>query len=205
MLSVVIPTITGREDSLARAHDAYFLTGPVEMECIVVENFPNWPAACNEGFRQASGDRIHFTSDDLEPLPGWCEEALPWLDEHDELPAPKVLNHSPDGEWDNAVDGPDGAIPHFTRIPLMTRSQYERIGPWPEIPYASDVWLSERARTLGIETRMFHSYAFVHHWSQVGRIDGKENLAYSDHVMNRLRAEGLRYLASPSAPLGGNT
>lgn len=194
MLSVVIPTITGREESLERAWVAYLETGPEDMEAVIVENFPNWPAACNEGFRQARGDRLHFTADDLEPLPGWWQEALPWLDEHDELPAPKVFNFSADGLWDNRVDGPDGGIPHFTRIPLMTRSQYERIGPWPEIPYASDVWLSERARTLGIETRMFHSYAFVHHWSQVGRIDGQENLALSERVLNQLRAEGLQRL-----------
>jgi len=191
VLSVVIPTIDGREESLARAREAYRQTGPIEMEIIVIENLANWPAACNEGYRRAVGDRLHFSADDLEPLEGWWKEALPWLDEHDELPAPKVFNHSPDGEWDNAVDGPDGAIPHFTRIPLMTREQYERIGPWPEIPYASDVWLSERGRTLGIETRMFHSYAFVHHWNQVGRIDSQENIAYSDHVLNEARRAGL--------------
>jgi hypothetical protein len=191
MLSVVIPSIDGREDSLARARDAYLRTGPTEMEIIVVRNLANWPAACNEGYRRAVGDRLHFTADDLEPIEGWWQEALPWLDEHDELPAPRVFNHSPDGVWDNAIDGADGAIPHFTRIPLMTRDQYERIGPWPEIPYASDVWLSERGRTLGIETRMFHSYAFVHHWSQVGRIDSQENLALSDHVLNEARRAGL--------------
>lgn len=191
MLSVVIPTIDGREGSLARAQAAYLRTGPAEMEIIVVRNLANWPAACNAGYRRAVGDRLHFSADDLEPLEGWWQQALPWLDEHDELPAPKVFNHSADGEWDNAVDGPDGGVPHFTRIPLMTRDQYERIGPWPEIPYASDVWLSERGRTLGIETRMFHSYAFVHYWSQVGRIDSQENLALSDHVLNEARRAGL--------------
>ena len=119
---------------------------------------------------------------------GWWNEALPWLDEHDELPAPKVFNYSADGEWDNAVDGPDGGTPHFTRIPLMTRSQWERIGPWPEIDYGADVWLSERGRTLGIETRMFHTYAFVHHWNQVGRIDTPERLRHSEAQLNALRA-----------------
>ena len=122
------------------------------------------------------------------PLTGWWNEALPWLDEHDELPAPKVFNYSADGEWDNAIDGPDGGTPHFTRIPLMTRSQWERIGPWPEIDYGADVWLSERGRTLGIETRMFHSYAFVHHWNQVGRIDTPERLRHSEAQLNALRA-----------------
>lgn len=192
MISIVIPTIKGREVSYMRCVDAYLATKPPDSEVIAIENKPNWPTACNEGFRRAQGDRLHFTSDDLEPLPGWWQEALPWLDEHDELPAPKVLNHSPDGVWDNAVDGPDGGVPHFTRIPLMTRSQYERIGPWPEIDYGADVWLSEKARTLGIETRMIHSYAFVHHWEQVGRIDTPERLAHSHHQLDELRAAGYR-------------
>jgi hypothetical protein len=205
VLSVVIPTIKGREESFTRCLNAYSKTGPADMEIVVIHDAPNWPAACNAGFRKAKGDRLHFTADDLEPLEGWWREALPYLDFYDELPAPKVFNHSADGVWDNRVDGPDRGIPHFTRIPLMTRAQYERIGPWPEIPYASDVWLSERARTLGIETRMFHSYAFVHHWSQVGRIDGQENLALSDRVLSHLRAEGLSYLHSPSSLPGMTT
>jgi hypothetical protein len=188
VLSIVIPTISGREPSLKRCRDSYLADMPPDTEFIVVQNSANWPAACNKGFRLATGDRLHFTADDLEALPGWWHEALPWLDEHDELPAPKVLNFSADGEWDNAVDGPDGGIPHFTRIPLMTRSQYERIGPWPEIDYGADVWLSEKGRTLGIETRMFHSYAFVHHWHQVGRIDSPERLARSASQLDELRA-----------------
>lgn len=191
MLSVVIPTLTGREESLKRCLRAYRATSPLDTEYIIVRDKASWPEACNEGYRRAVGDRLHFSADDLEPLEGWWEQALPWLDEHDELPAPKVLNHSPDGVWDNAVDGPDGAIPHFTRIPLMTRDQYERIGPWPEFNYVADVWLSERARTLGIETRMFHSYAFVHHWSQEGRDDSPETLALADHVLSETRRAGL--------------
>lgn len=192
MLSIVIPTITGREASYERCVWAYEDTVPLGSEIITVKDEANWPSACNEGFRRAQGDRLHFTADDLEPLPDWWKEALPWLDEHDELPAPKVLNHSPDGVWDNAIDGPDGAVPHFTRIPLMTRSQYERIGPWPEIDYGADVWLSEKGRMLGIETRMFHSYAFVHHWEQVGRLDTPERLAHSDRQLHELRAAGYQ-------------
>jgi hypothetical protein len=188
VLSIIIPTVVGREASLKRCRDAYVETGPRDAEYVIVGGQPNWPAACNEGFRLAQGDRLHFTADDLEPLPGWWQEALAWLDSHDELPAPKVFNYTAQGEWDNAVDGPDKAVPHFTRIPLMTRSQYERIGPWPEIDYGADVWLSEKGRTLGIETRMIHSYAFVHHWEQVGRIDTPERLAVSARQLDELRA-----------------
>ena len=188
MLSIVIPTITGREDSYARCLFAYGDTMPEGAEIITVRDEPNWPTACNVGYREAKGDVIHFTADDLEPLPGWWQEALAWVQIHDELPAPKVMNYAADGVWDNAVDGPDKAVPHFTRIPFMRRSQYERIGPWPDIDYCADVWLSEKARTLGIETRMIHSYAFVHHWEQIGRISTPERLARSDQQLRELRA-----------------
>ena len=191
MISVVIPTIEGREVSLARAIASYEDTLAGEPhEIIIIQDAPTWPSACNLGYEKAKGEIIHFSADDLEALPGWHSEVRGVLDA-DELPAPKVLNHSRVGEWDNRVDGPDGALTHFTRIPIMTRSQYERVGPWPEFQYVADVWVSERARTLGIQTRMVHSYRFVHHWSQVGRTDTPEITALAERELNRMRAEGL--------------
>jgi len=188
-LGIVIPTIAGREDSLKRCMDSYKATSPTETIVTVVHDMANWPTACNEGARrlfQSDVDTIHFTADDLEALPGWHEEAVPWLEAHQELPAPVVMNHSADGVWDNAVDGADRALTHFTRIPLMTRDQWELIGPWPEIDYGADVWLSVVARTYGIQTRMIHSYRFVHHWNQVGRLDSPERLKASHDALNDL-------------------
>jgi hypothetical protein len=190
VISVVIPTIEGRGESLSRAIASYEDTLAGEShEILIIQDAPTWPSACNLGFERAEGDVIHFSADDLEALPGWWEEAIDVLD-RDELPAPVVLNHSVDGEWDNRHDGADGALTHFTRIPMMTRSQYERVGPWPEFQYVADVWVSERARTLGIQTRMVHSYRFVHHWEQVGRDGSPEVLALADRELARMRAEG---------------
>lgn len=192
LLSVVIPTISGREVSLARAIASYEDTlRDCQHEIVIIEDAPTWPAACNLGYEKAKGEVVHFSADDLEALPGWWVDALEVL-ANDELPAPMVLNHSPDGDWDNCHDGADGALTHFTRIPMMNRSQWERVGPWPELQYVADVWVSERARTLGIQTRMVHSYAFVHHWSQVGRTDTPEVTALAERELNRMRAEGLQ-------------
>ena len=41
------------------------------------------------------------------------------------------------------------------------RDQYERIGAWPELNYVADVWLSEKARSLGIPTRKVDAYTFA--------------------------------------------
>lgn len=189
-LSVVVPTISGREESLARCIAGYQDTlGNSDYELIVIKDEPTWPTACNKGYEQSKGDVVHFSADDLEPLPGWYREPLAWLENHDELPAPRVMDYTADGKFSNAEDGEDGRFVHFTRIPILTRDQYERIGSWPEIIYYADIWLSEKARTLGIRTRIQYSYAFVHHWSGIGRVDSKVNLDESGFALNRLREQ----------------
>jgi GT2 family glycosyltransferase len=189
-LSVVIPTISGREESVARCIAAYEETlFRKSHELIVIKDESSWPRACNEGYKKAQADIIHFTADDLEPLSDWWREPIRWLRYKDELPAPKVMDHSVDGKFANKEDGNNLDLTHFTRIPIMRRDQYERIGPWPEITYYADMWLSEKARTLGIKTRMFYSYLFLHHWSQIGRVDSKVNLDEAGFALNRLREE----------------
>ena len=176
MLSLVIPTISGREESLARAVASYERTlGGVEHEIIVVKDEPSWPRACNVGYGMAKGDVIHWTADDLEATDGWYD-SIPAFLENDELPAPSVFDYRLDGKFSNAEDGLDGELTWFTRIPLCRRDQAERIGPWPEIVYYADVWFSEKARSVGIETRLLHSYRFVHHWCPIGRVDSQRNL-----------------------------
>lgn len=189
MISIVIPTISGREESLQRAIDSYVANTKVKYEIIVIQNAPTWPSACNKGYREAKGNVIHFSADDLEALPGWHKDVLKALRERDELPAPRVMDYAADGKFMNESDGADGELTHFTRIPIMTRKQYETIGPWPEIVYYADIWLSEKARTLGIRTRMLYSYAFVHHWSQIGRVDSKKNLDEAGWQLNALREQ----------------
>ena len=186
-LAVVVPTITGREESLERILYAYEQTlRGREYELIVVRDEPSWPRACNVGYLKTSADVVHFGADDLEPLPGWWQAAMRWLSRWNELPAAKVYNA--DGEFDNAIDGNDKAQVWFTRVPIMRRDQYERIGPWPEqLTYYADVWVSEKAASLGIVTRILYKYAFVHHWSQIGRVDSQANLTRAWAELLRLR------------------
>lgn len=193
MISVVIPTISGREESLQRTLDAYVANTVHESEIIVIKDAPTWPGACNAGYRKANGSIIHFTADDLTPFPEWDKDILSIL-ENDELPAPRVHDYRPDGKFMNSKDGKDGELTHFTRVPIMTRDQFQRIGFWPEIVYYADIWVSEKARTVGIKTRMLYSYAFVHHWCQVGRVDSKENLDTAGGQLNTLRRQmGIRH------------
>lgn len=191
VLSVIIPTITGREESLARTIASYedTLCG-VEHELVVVKDENSWPRACNTGYFRASGDVLHWTADDLEATPGWYDH-VPALLERDEIPAPAVFDYRLDGRFANAEDGNDGDTTWFTRIPLCRRDQAERIGLWPEITYYADIWFSEKARSLGIETRLLHSYRFVHHWSPIGRVDSQKNLTEAWAEFEVLR-DGLK-------------
>ncbi len=187
MLTVVIPTISGREESLARTVASYETTlAGEEYELIVVKDEPSWPKACNVGYGRSSGDVIHWTADDLEAAPGWYDDVPSFL-ERDELPAPAVYDYRLDGHLSNGEDGEDGDLTWFTRVPCCRRDQAERIGPWPEITYYADIWFSEKARAVGIETRLLYSYRFVHHWSPVGRVDSKRNLEQSWRDLDALR------------------
>ncbi len=179
-LGVVVPTIRGREESLARTLAAYEATlAGADYELLTVHDRPFWPVACNEGTAALLDrcDLIHYGADDLVPLDGWLEAALPVLADG-ELPAPQVW----DFFWNDGpahsqtIDGPVGGECRFTRVPILTQAMAEAIGPWPEIAYFADCWVSDKARVLGWPTRVTEGYSFVHHWSQIGRLDGDARL-----------------------------
>lgn len=177
-LGIVVPTITGREESLERTLDAYRDTlNGVDWELITPLDRPNWPTACNEGTREMlefrNVDLIHYGADDLVPLEGWYWPCLPVL-ANGELPAPRVWDfevkdrrRAPSQE----IDGDDGKLTRFSRVPILTAEMAERIGPWPEWGYYADVWVSVKARHEGQwPTRVTAGYDFVHYWHQTGRL-----------------------------------
>ena len=181
-----MPTISGREEWLAETLAAYEQTlAGVEYEVVVVKDESSWPRACNVGCLETSADIVLFGADDLSPLEGWWDCARDWLCRHDELPAARVMRDN--GIFDNAEDGPDKALVWFTRVPIMRRDQYERIGPWPEITYYADVWVSEKATSIGIRTRILYEYAFQHRWCHIGRVDSPGNLSESRRQLDALR------------------
>lgn len=172
LISIIIPTIKGREESYAQMVAAYRERTPGHtLNIVTPRDFPNWAAACNEGMTRAKGKVFAFGSDDLEPLPGWADAMLGTL-KAGEIPAPQLWNYVQDGPPVNEVqDGPPGSITAFSRVVALTREMAEQIGPWPEMDYYTDNWVSDKARTLGIETRVTAGYGFIHHWHQVGRLD----------------------------------
>lgn len=170
-LSIILPTITGREEMRAWIIDCFNARTPIEIQWIVRVDYPNWPSGVNAGMPEAEGDYLFFAADDLEPLDGWCAAMIACLD-GGAIPAPQVWDYVQQGAPVNeGADGPPGTVTAFSRAPAFTREVAKAIGPWPEIDYYADNWVSDKARTLGIPTVVTAGYSFIHHWNQVGRLD----------------------------------
>lgn len=170
-ISVVMPTITGREEMWAWITPLYQRRAPdFEIELCSPKDYPNWPSGINAA--QPTGDYLVYTADDLEPLDGWADAMVACLD-RGEVPAPQVWNWKQEGRpVDERVDGPPGAVPAFSRIPALTREMAEAIGPWPsDLDYYADNWVTDAARLRGWECRVTEGFAFIHHWNQHGRLD----------------------------------
>lgn len=155
-VSVIIPTVTGREASLQRTIDGYRATATAQLELLVVRDRPSCGHAWNEAAAAASGEYLHVTADDLVPHPGWLDAALVCL-EDGAVPSPWL--DLPWGGTDGEV-GPDGGDARMTPLPFL------RTHDWPGLPdigYWSDYAVSDRLLKDGHRIRWCHGYRFTHH------------------------------------------
>jgi Glycosyl transferase family 2 len=196
MISVVVPTIVGREDHYARCVAAYERTLGDQLQLITMRDFPTCGEAWNAGAEQATGEYLHFSADDLEPHDGWLEPAIQAV-RRGYLPAPRIVN--PDGQLDycghHGVELPDKAIVAMSVIPFMTRQQWDRIGPSLNCHYFTDNYLSWRGLQAGYQTVVRRQYAFTHHWAQPGRGAGMTQEARMAHDRDL-------FLAATGQPIG---
>ncbi|MHB8742580.1 MAG: hypothetical protein ACYC9L_05580 [Sulfuricaulis sp.] len=174
VISVVIPTIPGREHLLAKTEASYRAEN---TQLIVVKGRPTCGEAWVEGASRAEGDYLHFSADDIEAHPGWWGKAAV-LSELGFLPAPRILNTDGSlqscGDWD--VEMRDGAIPEFTRVPFLSKEQWAAIDPLvtpflEKAHYYTDNIVSWAGRKLGMETVVCRSYELTHHLAGQGRLD----------------------------------
>ena len=167
MITVVIPTIEGREDWLEKCLLAYKATSPPDTEYIIVKNEPSCGHAWQKGWEQSTGDYIHFTADDLQPLEGWYKKPVKWL-EADFIPAANVLTPN----MSKAVcDAPLGDMGHWPNVlvPFLSREILEQ-GDWIlPIHYGSDDWVSYQAVKKGYGLERCLNYQLIHHVANHGR------------------------------------
>jgi glycosyltransferase involved in cell wall biosynthesis len=170
MISIVIPTIRGREEHFQRCVAAYESRTVSAFEIIVERDHPAVGPAWNAGAARATGDYLHFTADDLEPHEGWDVPALEVV-QRGLMPAPRVINQH--GRLDSCglhgVEMEDWAVVPMSVVPFMSREQWAAIGPVLPIHYFTDNWISWRGHRAGWPTVVRRDFAFTHHWAQHGR------------------------------------
>ncbi len=193
LISIIIPTIKGRERWLKKCLASYLDSSP-ECEVIIVRDRPTCGIAWNDGYRQATGEYLHFSADDLEAHEGWWQGAI-IAAENNLIPAPRILN--PDGTLQGCADMLEeyeqGSVVSFTRIPFLSRKQARLIAPIITTHYSTDLWVSEVGRMHGYQTVMVNEYLFTHHLAQEGRLDER----VVDDAIEVLRQLRTRRRATP--------
>lgn len=169
MISIICPTIDGREHWLERCHQSYCETTD-DFEFIVIRNRPSCGIGWNDGYVEANGDFIHLTADDIEATPGWWQVGIEWI-EKGYLPAARILNT--DGTLqscgDDASEQPTGTPTEVARIPFCSREQMECICPILETHYGTDYYFSYRGKECGWPSVVVREFLFYHHFAQEGR------------------------------------
>jgi hypothetical protein len=170
-ITVVVPTVSGREADLMRCLEAYRSRSIYDVELMTYLNLPTCADGWNLGAGQATGDYLHFSADDLEPHEGWDVAAVEACESH-ALPAPRIVNAATgnlDSCGSSPIELPDWTHVTYSVIPFMPTNLWERIGPVPSIHYYSDNYVSWMAERAGWPTVVRRGFAFTHHWAQPGR------------------------------------
>lgn len=181
-ISVIIPTIVGREGHFERCVAAYLSNSVNSVQLIVEGDHPSCGLAWQNGLKYAEGDYIHLTCDDIEPKPGWDVPAIEAV-EAGFLPAPQC--YTEDGTPDSAPKlgevGKDWAVVHMSGLPFTSADQMSKIQPLLTCHYFTDDWVSWRGSRHGWLTRLRTDYAFIHHKAQVGRGAGMSENERVEH------------------------
>ena len=171
MISVVIPTITGREHWLERAIFSLDVTTP-EYELLVYRDLPTCGTGWNVGIIDATGDYILLFADDLEAHEGWWQAGIDALSRN-VIPCPRIVN--PDGTLQSCgtfpEEAPNGTPSVVARVPFLTKHMAQTMHPIFENHYMGDHWITWRGKVLGWPTLVVREMEFTHHFAQEGRID----------------------------------
>jgi hypothetical protein len=131
VISVIIPTIAGREEHYERCRNAFESRSVLPIEIITEYEHPTCGLAWQAGAERAKGDYLHFLCDDLEPAEGWDTAAVGVV-EQGAIPAPRVID-ARTGElqcrpqW--GQETPDGTDTGISVIPFLSRAQWEAVQP----------------------------------------------------------------------------
>lgn len=175
ILSIVMPTIDGRQDELVRTVAMYERLTPreygnqrerLQIEWIVETGHNNCGAAWNAGVNKATGDIVHMGADDIEPENiAWFHAAMTAIDRGN-VPLGLVREGS-------TKFGRD-----FARVVICRREWWRDV---PEIHYWSDNAFDDLMRADDHVPMVVPGFDFYHRKSMVGRDESPPRLA-ADHA-----------------------
>jgi GT2 family glycosyltransferase len=170
-LSVLIPTIPGREAELAQVKSAYSYQLGGQCE-ILTTTLYSWGEGCNRLVPLAKGRYLLFATDDTVPHEGWFEAGRAIVDEG-LTPASRYL-HPPaivDGVSRPPSTGeplherdllPHGAAVEWTRSWLITPERYAEVGPMIDTTWWADIDYSERMEAAGYPIVACDGFSWTH-------------------------------------------
>lgn len=171
LISVICPTVSGREHWLEKALMSIRRTVPA-FQWLVYENLPTCTEGWNRGIERVEGDYVLLFADDLEAHPGWLQAGIDALEEGI-IPCPRILN--PDGSLQScgtfAEEAENGTPSVVARIPFLTREMAQMMHPIWDRHYLSDHWITWKGEQLGWPTLVVRSMLFTHHFAPEGRKD----------------------------------
>ena len=177
LVSIIVPTIDGRQDELVRTVSAFERRSPAFIEWIVETGHDNCGAAWHAGARRATSDHLLMAADDLEPSsPAWLPAAIEAVE----------LGHVPVG-WVREAAGQFGR--DFPRVPFCRREDWIDV---PECHYYSDNAFGELQAREGRVACIAPGYDFIHRRSMVGRDETPERLA-RDRTVFEQAVSGLHH------------
>jgi hypothetical protein len=176
-VSIVIPTIKGREDLFEQTLAAYKKSKPktVDFEFIKPMGYSTIGEAWGAGATKATGQFTHLTADDVSPHDGWLDAAINATN-RGEWPCPRIEN--PDGSLHSCGtlgsgcllnECPDGTDCAASPFPFYRTERYVQIGPIPPLHYYADDYLGWKARSAGLTPKVCRDYCLTHHEGKGGR------------------------------------
>lgn len=177
-LTLLVPTVEGRERSLERTMLSYAENSPGVFTQRIVKGYPSIGAAWADTLPTTHTDLAHLTTDDVTAESKWRREIIKEWDDHRGLAVPLVMR-MPGMELES--HGRHGAMYiHRTQVfwcgvPVVPKCCYQAIStalltaaPMGDIHYYSDNLTSDVLRMHGHQQIALPSYRLGHWWADGG-------------------------------------
>ena len=158
-LSILIPTIPGREELLRIVSATHVAQHP---DCeILTTSVYSWGEGLNQLARRAKGDYWLTACDDILPHAGWFHAARQAVD-LGFTPATRYWHKDGSPLRAGTDDAAHGDRVDWCRSFLLTEEIYSDVGPFIDATWYADVDYSERIRETGREIVACDGFSFTH-------------------------------------------